>query len=397
MANYVYRRSRTNRKGRLYRNVSQRSNSNNSQSANTCSSICSTQYVLNSSLQQHSSSYNHHLHHHPTIHQPNQQLQQQQQTTHSLRYLEADLARLHGCSKRPLVVSFRRIPRRNSNHAKPYIDSPHNLKNSKICDKCTDNPLLGEFKKQEYMTTLKDLSLSASSKADGTANSLVQSHLTKTSNCNSKSSLHMIYDKCLSIKANDDKLKKFMKAQNNKNAVDSGKDDSCESRNSSDSEKESATVTATHLEQWNATKRLLFRNNRQLINMRAKKNTTHKNDNNLIKSPYESPKLSDESKELEEKMNKLLEGIIPNGWTTKNHTYILPKSEKTGKSTKVKIAKSKSCPFFALAETTTKITDNGKTDIDAKAQDVDEVYFESPLGFRKTISDEQICAYFTIN
>lgn len=56
----------------LFRNVSQRSTSNNSQSVNTCSSICSVQPF--------------------------------NQNQHSFRYLDSDLAR-----RRPLVVSFRRI------------------------------------------------------------------------------------------------------------------------------------------------------------------------------------------------------------------------------------------------------------------------------------------------
>ncbi|CAO1426919.1 unnamed protein product [Diamesa serratosioi] len=56
----------------LFRTVSQRSTSNNSQSVNTCSSICSVQPF--------------------------------NQNQHSFRYLDSDLAR-----RRPLVVSFRRI------------------------------------------------------------------------------------------------------------------------------------------------------------------------------------------------------------------------------------------------------------------------------------------------
>lgn len=60
--------------------VSQRSNSFHSQSLNTCSSIISTN----------------HYHHH----------QQQQQPSNQLRYKEIDLMKL----KRPLIVSFRKIP-----------------------------------------------------------------------------------------------------------------------------------------------------------------------------------------------------------------------------------------------------------------------------------------------
>lgn len=73
LAKYLYNRSGLDfHQGRLTRNPSQRSNSN-SFSANTCSSVC-------------------------TI--PQQQL----------RYLETDLAYLKG-TKRPLVVSFKRLPK----------------------------------------------------------------------------------------------------------------------------------------------------------------------------------------------------------------------------------------------------------------------------------------------
>ncbi|XP_055716017.1 neurotensin receptor type 1-like [Phlebotomus papatasi] len=70
-----HRRSpRAGRQGRFYRTVSQRSNSNNSHSANTCSSICSTQY-----------------------------------TPYAHRRLDADFGRLSTNAQRPLVVSFRRF------------------------------------------------------------------------------------------------------------------------------------------------------------------------------------------------------------------------------------------------------------------------------------------------
>lgn len=73
LAKYLYRRSRPElRAGRLTRDPSQRSNSN-SHSTNTCSTVCSM---------------------------PHQQL----------RYLETDLVHLK-TSKRPMVVSFKRIPK----------------------------------------------------------------------------------------------------------------------------------------------------------------------------------------------------------------------------------------------------------------------------------------------
>lgn len=68
-------------RNKLFRIVSQRSTSNNSQSVNTCSSICSVQPF--------------------------------NQNQHSFRYLDSDLAR-----RRPLVVSFRRIHKIQ----KPQID-----------------------------------------------------------------------------------------------------------------------------------------------------------------------------------------------------------------------------------------------------------------------------------
>lgn len=75
-----------------FHSVSQRSNSFHSQSLNTCSSIIST---------------SHYHHHHQQQQQQQQQSQQQhQQPSNHLRYKELDLMKL----KRPLIVSFRKIP-----------------------------------------------------------------------------------------------------------------------------------------------------------------------------------------------------------------------------------------------------------------------------------------------
>ncbi|GAB0092448.1 Neuromedin U receptor [Sergentomyia squamirostris] len=96
----LHRRStRAGRQGRFYRTVSQRSNSNNSHSANTCSSICSTQ-----------------------------------PTPYAHRRLDADFGRLSANAQRPLVVSFRRF-------AKPRVSNDHESSIVQISEKSiSDDP-----------------------------------------------------------------------------------------------------------------------------------------------------------------------------------------------------------------------------------------------------------------
>ena len=111
LSRYLYRRSAQElRKGRLAREQSQRSNSN-SHSTNTCSTVCSMPPQP------------------PHTHQP-------------LRYLETDLVHLK-TSKRPLVVSFRRIPRDYNNQ--PVIQTHNSMGSSSLLNLNSQNNITNDL------------------------------------------------------------------------------------------------------------------------------------------------------------------------------------------------------------------------------------------------------------